>query len=144
MQAHSENFNIGIQALMLLHKITSKNQVASDRFYRALYAKLLLPAAMNSSKASYMCFISFCCRTWVGRVSWKWKAYLCKFQAEMFIGLLIRAMKSDLNLKRVAAFAKRVMQVLMNCILALWVFFFRWAYSFPVSSTCAFAKLLFL
>ena len=42
----------------------------------------------------------------------------------MFIGLLIRAMKSDLNLKRVAAFAKRVMQVLMNCILALWGFFF--------------------
>lgn len=32
-------------------------------------------------------------------------------QAEMFIGLLLRAMKSDVNLKRVAAFAKRVLQV---------------------------------
>lgn len=30
----------------------------------------------------------------------------------MFIGLLLRAMKSDVNLKRVAAFAKRVLQVL--------------------------------
>jgi ribosome biogenesis protein MAK21 len=29
----------------------------------------------------------------------------------MFIGLLLRAMKSDVNLKRVAAFAKRVLQV---------------------------------
>lgn len=52
MQVHSDNFNVGIQALMLLYKISSKNQVVSDRFYRALYAKLLLPAAMNSSKAS--------------------------------------------------------------------------------------------
>ncbi|PON45123.1 Armadillo-type fold containing protein [Parasponia andersonii] len=49
---HSNNFNVGVQALMLLDKISSKNQVVSDRFYRALYAKLLLPAAMNSSKAS--------------------------------------------------------------------------------------------
>ncbi|XWS16115.1 hypothetical protein CRYUN_Cryun34aG0057900 [Craigia yunnanensis] len=49
---HSKNFNVGVQALMLLDKIPSKNQVVSDRFYRALYSKLLLPAAMNSSKAS--------------------------------------------------------------------------------------------
>ncbi|KAE8719951.1 Detected protein of confused Function [Hibiscus syriacus] len=49
---HSKNFNVGVQALMLLDKISSKNQVVSDRFYRALYSKLLLPAAMNSSKAS--------------------------------------------------------------------------------------------
>ncbi|XP_062076846.1 protein SLOW WALKER 2 [Humulus lupulus] len=81
---HSNNFNVGVQALMLLDKISSKNQVVSDRFYRALYAKLLLPAAMNSSKA------------------------------KMFIGLLLRAMKSDVNLKRVAAFAKRVMQVALQ------------------------------
>lgn len=33
------------------------------------------------------------------------------FQAEMFIGLLLRAMKSDVNLKRVSAFTKRVLQV---------------------------------
>ncbi|XP_041015065.1 uncharacterized protein C4F10.09c [Juglans microcarpa x Juglans regia] len=81
---HSKNFSVGVQALMLLDKISSKNQIASDRFYRALYAKLLLPAALNSSKA------------------------------EMFIGLLLRAMKSDVNLKRVAAFAKRVLQVALQ------------------------------
>lgn len=52
MQVHSKNFNVGIQALMHLDKISSKNQIVSDRFYRALYSKLLLPAAMNSSKAS--------------------------------------------------------------------------------------------
>ncbi|EXB88184.1 hypothetical protein L484_003578 [Morus notabilis] len=34
--------------------------------------------------------------------------------AEMFIGLLLKAMKSDVNLKRVAAFAKRVMQVALQ------------------------------
>ncbi|VFQ65516.1 unnamed protein product [Cuscuta campestris] len=78
---HSKSFNVGVQALMLLDKISSKNQVISDRFYRALYSKLLLPAAMNSSKE------------------------------EMFFGLLLRAMKNDINLKRVAAFAKRLLQV---------------------------------
>lgn len=78
---HSKNFNVGVQALMLLDKISSKNQIVSDRFYRALYSKLLLPSAMNTSKE------------------------------EMFIGLLLRAMKNDLNLKRVSAFAKRLLQV---------------------------------
>ncbi|KAL1293724.1 hypothetical protein AAHE18_19G092200 [Arachis hypogaea] len=81
---HSKNFNVGVQALMLLDKITSKNQIASDRFYRALYSKLLLPAAMNTSKA------------------------------EMFVALLLRAMKRDVNLKRVAAFSKRLLQVALQ------------------------------
>ncbi|XP_057981919.1 protein SLOW WALKER 2 [Malania oleifera] len=81
---HSQNFNVGVQALMLLDKISSKNHVVSDRFFRALYSKLLLPAAMNSSKA------------------------------KMFIGLLLRAMKSDVNLKRVAAFSKRLLQVALQ------------------------------
>ncbi|XP_038681839.1 CCAAT/enhancer-binding protein zeta [Tripterygium wilfordii] len=81
---HSKNFNVGVQALMLLDKISSKNQIVSDRFYRALYSKLLLPAAMHSSKA------------------------------EMFIGLLLRAIKSDVNLKRVCAFSKRLLQVALQ------------------------------
>ncbi|KAI3455663.1 hypothetical protein Pfo_012326 [Paulownia fortunei] len=81
---HSKNFNVGVQALMLLDKISSKNQIVSDRFYRALYSKLLLPAAMNSSKE------------------------------EMFIALILRAMKSDINLKRVAAFSKRLLQVALQ------------------------------
>ncbi|KAJ9181067.1 hypothetical protein P3X46_009238 [Hevea brasiliensis] len=49
---HSKNFNVGVQALMLLDKISSKNQIVSDQFYRALYSKLFFPAAMNSSMAS--------------------------------------------------------------------------------------------
>ncbi|RZC77535.1 hypothetical protein C5167_001718 [Papaver somniferum] len=81
---HSINFNVGVQALLLLEKISSKNQIVSDRFYRALYSKLLLPSAMNSSKG------------------------------EMFIGLLLRAMKSDVNLKRVSAFSKRILQVALQ------------------------------
>ncbi|KAK9030980.1 hypothetical protein V6N11_032379 [Hibiscus sabdariffa] len=111
---HSKNFNVGVQALMLLDKISSKNQVVSDRFYRALYSKLLLPAAMNSSKASEddffysmqydfdLMFPTFC----------NCVEHDCK--AEMFIGLLLRAMKSDVNLKRVSAFSKRILQVALQ------------------------------
>lgn len=32
----------------------------------------------------------------------------------MFIGLLLRAMKRDVNLKRVAAFSKRLLQVIVQ------------------------------
>ncbi|CAN6162295.1 unnamed protein product [Urochloa humidicola] len=78
---HAENFNVGVQALMLLFQISTKNQIASDRFYRALYAKLLSPAAVTSSKP------------------------------ELFLGLLVKAMKNDVMLKRVAAFSKRLLQV---------------------------------
>ncbi|WCJ32983.1 CCAAT/enhancer-binding protein zeta [Euphorbia peplus] len=81
MLVHSNNFNVGVQALMLLDKTSSKNQIISDRFYRALYAKLLDPAAMSSSKV------------------------------QMFIALVMRAMKSDVNLKRVSAFSKCLLQV---------------------------------
>ncbi|KAJ6825990.1 CCAAT/enhancer-binding protein zeta [Iris pallida] len=81
---HSENFNVGVQSLMLLYQISSKNQIASDRFYRALYSKLLTPAAVNSSKP------------------------------EMFLGLLAKAMKNDINVKRVSAFSKRLLQVALQ------------------------------
>ncbi|TKW32699.1 hypothetical protein SEVIR_2G184700v4 [Setaria viridis] len=82
--AHAENFNVGVQALMLLFQISTKNQIASDRFYRALYAKLLSPAAVTSSKP------------------------------ELFLGLLVKAMKNDVMLKRVAAFSKRLLQVALQ------------------------------
>ncbi|KAG5380879.1 hypothetical protein IGI04_028721 [Brassica rapa subsp. trilocularis] len=58
---HSKNFNVGVQSLMLLDKISSKNKIA-----------------------------------------------------EMFIGLLLRAMKNDINIKRVAAFSKRILQVALQ------------------------------
>ncbi|CAM0945405.1 unnamed protein product [Alopecurus aequalis] len=81
---HSENFNVGVQSLMLLYQISTKNQIASDRFYRALYAKLLSPSAVTSSKP------------------------------ELFLGLLVKAMKNDVILKRVAAFSKRLLQVALQ------------------------------
>ncbi|CAD5194896.1 unnamed protein product [Musa acuminata subsp. malaccensis] len=81
---HSKNFNVGVQALMLLYQISSKNQIVSDRFYRAVYAKLLTPSALTSSKP------------------------------EMFLGLLVKAMKNDLNMKRVAAISKRLLQVALQ------------------------------
>ncbi|XXG53403.1 hypothetical protein AAC387_Pa03g1495 [Persea americana] len=81
---HSKNFNVGVQALMLLYDISSKNQIASDRFYRALYSKLPIPAVMHSSKS------------------------------EMFLQLLVKAMKNDINLKRVSAFSKRLLQVALQ------------------------------
>ncbi|KAL0319476.1 UNVERIFIED_CONTAM: CCAAT/enhancer-binding protein zeta [Sesamum angustifolium] len=58
---HSKNFNVGVQALMLLDKISSKNQIE-----------------------------------------------------EMFIALILRAMKNDINIKRVAAFSKRLLQVALQ------------------------------
>lgn len=81
---HSRSFNVAVQALMLLDKISSKNQIISDRFYRALYSKMLEPTAMNSSKEG------------------------------AFFALLLRAMKNDINLKRVAAFSKRLLQVALQ------------------------------
>ena len=33
------------------------------------------------------------------------------FQPELFLGLLVKAMKNDVMLKRVAAFSKRLLQV---------------------------------
>lgn len=41
----------------------------------------------------------------------------------MFIGLLLRAMKSDVNLKRVAAFSKRLLQVCSKDRFSLPLFF---------------------
>ncbi|XP_031499827.1 protein SLOW WALKER 2 [Nymphaea colorata] len=82
--AHSKNFNIGVQALMLLFQILSKNQAVSDRFYRALYSNLLVPTIMKSTSS------------------------------ERFLALLLQAMKSDVNVKRVAAFSKRLLQVALH------------------------------
>lgn len=81
---HSKSFNIGVQALMLLYQLLAKNQTVSDRFYRALYSTLLTPALLKSSKT------------------------------EMFLGLMFKALKSDINSKRVAAFSKRLLQVALQ------------------------------
>ncbi|KAH9305569.1 hypothetical protein KI387_009973, partial [Taxus chinensis] len=81
---HSKNFNIGVQALMLLYQLLAKNQTVSDRFYRALYSTLLTPALMRSSKT------------------------------EMWLGLMFKVLKNDINTKRIAAFSKRLLQVALQ------------------------------
>ncbi|MCO5553080.1 hypothetical protein L7F22_006601 [Adiantum nelumboides] len=81
---HSKSFNVGVQALMLLYQLLAKNNTVSDRLYRALYAVLLSPELFKSTKM------------------------------ELFLGLMFKAIKSDINSKRTAAFAKRLLQVALQ------------------------------
>ncbi|KAL9122866.1 MAG: hypothetical protein Q9187_000577 [Circinaria calcarea] len=78
---HSSNFNTSIQALLLIQQLCGSYQAASDRFYRTLYESLLDPRLLTSSKQA------------------------------MYLNLLFRALRADLKLKRVKAFAKRLLQV---------------------------------
>lgn len=79
---HSSNFNTSVQALMLLQQLSATRQAASDRFYRTLYESLLDPRLLTSSKQA------------------------------MYLNVLFRALKADLNTKRVRAFIKRLSQVI--------------------------------
>jgi ribosome biogenesis protein MAK21 len=79
---HSSNFNTSIQALMLIQQITASHQISSDRFYRTLYESLLDPRVATSSKQS------------------------------LYLNLLFKSLKNDLNIRRVKAFVKRIVQVL--------------------------------
>lgn len=78
---HSSNFNTSIQALMLVQQLTGSHQSSIDRFYRTLYESLLDPRLLTSSKQA------------------------------LYLNLLFRALRSDLAVKRVKAFAKRLLQV---------------------------------
>ncbi|KAG9123257.1 hypothetical protein FRC07_015175 [Ceratobasidium sp. 392] len=79
---HSAPFNISIQALVLIEKVSSANQSISDRFYRTLYDSLLDPRLLTSSKQA------------------------------MYLNLLFKAMKADTSYRRVTAFVKRTLQSL--------------------------------
>lgn len=79
---HSSNFNTSIQALMLIQQLASSKTIAVERFYRTLYESLLDPRLITSSKHA------------------------------LYLNLLFRALKSDLNIKRVKAFAKRLLQII--------------------------------
>ncbi|KAL2042872.1 hypothetical protein N7G274_004632 [Stereocaulon virgatum] len=79
---HSSNFNTSIQALMLIQQLNGSHQGSVDRFYRTLYESLLDPRLLTSSKQA------------------------------LYLNLLFRALRSDLNVKRVKAFAKRLLQVI--------------------------------
>lgn len=67
---------------MLIQQLTASHQVAGDRFYRTLYESLLDPRVASSSKQS------------------------------LYLNLLYKALKNDLDVRRVKAFVKRLVQVL--------------------------------
>ncbi|GES89188.1 CCAAT-box-binding transcription factor [Rhizophagus clarus] len=74
-------FNISIQALILIYRVSSEKESFSDRFYRALYHSLLDPRLIKSSKHA------------------------------LYLNLLYKALKSDPILTRTKAFLKRLVQI---------------------------------
>ncbi|KAL2067084.1 hypothetical protein VTL71DRAFT_1508 [Oculimacula yallundae] len=78
---HSSNFNTSVQALMLIEQLSTSKHLAVDRFYRTLYESLLDPRLVTSSKHA------------------------------LYLNLLFRALRADLNVKRVKAFVKRMLQI---------------------------------
>jgi len=89
---HKSTFNITLQALLLVHQIsttassTSSASIGSvtDRFYRTLYASLYDPRLSTSSKQA------------------------------MYLNLLFKCIKSDKNLERAKAFVRRFIQILAS------------------------------
>lgn len=79
---HSSNFNTGIQAMLLIQQLSHSHRASNDRFYRVLYESMLDPRLIIASKQ------------------------------QMYLNLLHRALKADLNVKRVKAFVKRLIQIL--------------------------------
>ncbi|KAJ1306210.1 hypothetical protein OPQ81_010918 [Rhizoctonia solani] len=79
---HSAPFNISIQALVLIEKVSSANKSITDRFYRTLYDSILDPRLLTSSKQA------------------------------MYLNLVFKAMKADTSYRRVVAFVKRMLQSL--------------------------------
>lgn len=67
---------------MLIQQLTSSHQVGADRFYRTLYESLLDPRVATSSKQA------------------------------LYLNLLFKALKNDVNVRRVKAFVKRLVQIL--------------------------------
>ncbi|KAK9809457.1 hypothetical protein WJX73_009608 [Symbiochloris irregularis] len=79
--SHTAPLGVGLQSLALLFQLLTAQSAASDRFYRALYALLLAPEASSSSRAPLLC------------------------------SLVFRAAAADPKTARVAAFAKRLLQL---------------------------------
>ncbi|KAI1339551.1 CBF-domain-containing protein [Xylariaceae sp. FL0016] len=79
---HSSNFNTSIQALLLIQQLSTNRHLATERFYRTLYESLLDPRLVTSSKQA------------------------------LYLNLLFRSLKNDVDVRRVKAFVKRMLQVL--------------------------------
>ncbi|XP_071963136.1 CCAAT/enhancer-binding protein zeta-like [Antedon mediterranea] len=78
---HTSPFSTSVQCLMLLHQVMSSRQSTSDRYYSALFKKLLDPSLKQSPKLS------------------------------MFLNLLYQSLKGDVVVKRIKAFIKRLLQI---------------------------------
>ena len=78
---HLSGFNVAVQALMLIHQIMDKGESATDRFYSALYRKVIDPNLATSTKQA------------------------------LFLNLLFKSMKRDQSVKRTTAFVKRILQM---------------------------------
>jgi ribosome biogenesis protein MAK21 len=79
---HSANFNTCVQAMLLIQQLSATHVASNDRFYRVLYESLLDQRLIAASKQ------------------------------QMYLNLLHRALKADLNATRVRAFVKRILQIL--------------------------------
>ncbi|CAJ0840172.1 781_t:CDS:10, partial [Entrophospora sp. SA101] len=78
---HIGNFNISIQALMLIYQVSLTKEEFSDRFYRTLYDSLLDPRLIHSSKQA------------------------------LYLNLFFKALKNDNLISRIQAFLKRLVQI---------------------------------
>ncbi|XP_056021868.1 CCAAT/enhancer-binding protein zeta-like [Ostrea edulis] len=78
---HTVNFNTSVQALMLIYQVMDSSESISDRYYVALYKKLLEPELKHAAKQT------------------------------MFLNLLFKSLKKDVVERRVKAFVKRLLQV---------------------------------
>lgn len=78
--AHAQSLMSATQSLSFLFQVAQTNSVVSDRFYRALYSRIMDTAVAGESKQA------------------------------LFMNLLFKAMKADVSAKRVKAYAKRLLQ----------------------------------
>lgn len=78
---HVASFNVSLNALSLLHQIVGGDDKQSNRFYCAMYKKLLDAQIANTT-----------------------------YQA-VFLSLLYKVLKKDTSYKRVKAFVKRILQI---------------------------------
>ncbi len=77
------NFNASVQCLTLLYQIMDSGESASDRFYTALYRKVM-DSGLSSSSSS---------------------------KIAVLLNLLFKSMKKDPSINRIKAFIKRLLQV---------------------------------
>ncbi|XP_063680253.1 CCAAT/enhancer-binding protein zeta-like [Bolinopsis microptera] len=78
---YSDNFNVSIQALMLLYQVSGSKSDICNRYYQALYAKLVDSSISTSSKKSFL------------------------------LNLIYKSLKRDSSVARKVAISRRLLQV---------------------------------